>query len=276
MELQAIFIYCLADEILTALNFKDDLQCRMTSAEIMTFVIIASLHYQCNYRKTRLVVLASRYFSKVLSHSQLVRRIHQIPEHIWILSFQICKEIFGSHKSKEFIVDSFPIPCCQNNKIFRCKLFKGKEYHGYTASKKSYFFGIKVHMIVNLEGLPIEFIFTPGSESDVRGFRRFEFDLPQGSRIYADRAYTDYLQEDFLKEICDISLVAKRKQNSKRQNTQEDEFYLSMHRNKVETTFSRIISLMPRSIKAVTGKGFCMKVFFFIFGHVISCMCPYT
>jgi hypothetical protein len=137
MDLQAIFIYCLSDEILSNLNFKDDPQCKMTSAEVVTFVIISALHYQCNYRKTRLVALSHKYFPKILSHSQLVRRIHQIPEHIWFLAFQICKEILNAKNHNEFIVDSFPVACCQNNKILRCRLFQDKEYQGYTASKKS-------------------------------------------------------------------------------------------------------------------------------------------
>jgi Transposase DDE domain len=273
MEIQAIFIYCLSDEILKSLHYKDDIQCKMTTAEVMTFVILSALHYQCNYRKTRLVILYHKYFSKILSQSQLIRRIHQIPEHIWLLAFQICKEVLDV-KSKEFIVDSFPVACCQNNKIFRCRLFKGKEYHGYNASKKTYFFGLKVHMLVNLQGIPIEFIFTPGGASDIKGFRLLELDLEQGSRIYADRAYTDYLQEDLLKESCGIELLAKRKKNAKRQHKPIDDFFLSMNRNKIETVFSRIIHLMPRSIQAVTAKGFCLKIFFFIFSHTVSHMLP--
>ncbi len=274
MDFQAIFIYCLSNDALLALNFKDDGQCKMSSAELMTFVIISALHYQCNYRKTRLVMLSQRYFLKILSHSQLVRRIHQIPYHIWVLVFQICKETLVSKNEHEFIVDSFPVPCCQNNKIFRCRLFHGKEYHGYTASKKAYFFGIKVHMIVNLQGIPVEFIFTPGSEADIRGFRRFECDFARGSRIYADRAYTDYLQEDLLEEACGIQMIPKRKKNSKRQNTPTDDFLLSLNRNKIETTFSTIVQLMPRCIRAVTSQGFCLKVFFFILGYTINRMLP--
>ncbi|MCP5505792.1 MAG: transposase [Chlamydiales bacterium] len=69
------------------------------------------------------------------------------------------------------MVDSFPVAACQNNKIFRCKLFTGKAFHGYTASKKSYFFGIKVHMIVTSDGIPIQFLFTPGSAADISTFR---------------------------------------------------------------------------------------------------------
>lgn len=274
MDLQAIFIYCLCSNILESLNLKDDPQCKMNSAEIMTFVVISALHYQCNYRKTRLIMLTNRYFSKVLSHSQIVRRIHQIPDPVWMLAFHICKEFFGVKNSREFIVDSFPISCCQNNKIFRCRLFQGKEYHGYNASKKSYFFGIKVHMIVNVDGIPIEFVFTPGSESDIRGFRLLELDLKEGSRIYADRGYVDYLQEDLLKEACNILLIPKRKKNSKRANTFIDDYLLSMNRNKIETTFSGIVNLMPRCIRAVTSRGFCLKVSFFILGYLLNRMIP--
>jgi hypothetical protein len=162
MDLQAIFIYCLSEEIIFSINFKDDSQCKMSSAEIITFVIISALYYQCNYRKTRLVMLSHRYFSKILSHSQLVRRIHQIPDHVWLLAFHICKEILGTKNHQEFIVDSFPVPCCQNNKIFRCRLFRGKEYRGYTASKKSYFFGIKTQL-ATYEGCHIRSYFLSRS-----------------------------------------------------------------------------------------------------------------
>jgi IS5 family transposase len=274
MDLQAIFIYCLCSDVLQSLNHKDNEQAQMTSAEIMTFVILSALFYQCNYKKTRVVVQSLRFFPKILSYSRINRRIYQIPCHAWMIAFQVLQEILGWKNYSEFIVDSFPIPCCQNNKIFRCRLFQGKEYHGYTASKKSYFWGIKVHMIVTPQGIPVEFTFTCGSESDVRGFRRLECDLPKGSRIYADRAYTDYLQEELLKESGDIDLIPRRKKNSKRQHPPERDFLLSMTRNLIETTFSAIVSLMPRCIRAVTQKGFYLKVFLFIFAYTINKIVP--
>jgi len=228
MDLQVIFIYCLCHEILKSLNIKDDLQCRMNSAEVMTFVIISALYYQCNYRKTRLVMISHRYFPNLLSNSRLVRRIHAIPNAIWLMVFYICKETFRSKSHQEFIVDSFPVPACQNNKIFRCKLFQGKAYHGFNASKKAYFWGIKVHMIVGLDGIPVEFLFTPGGEADARAFKRFELDLPKGAKIYADRAYNDYLNEDLLNKVCGIQLIPKRKKNAKRKNNVFDDFCRSI------------------------------------------------
>lgn len=276
MDIQAIFIYCLCSELLISINYKDDSQCKMNSAELMTFVIISAIHYQCNYSKTKLVLSHFRYFTHILSLSQLVRRIHRIPEHVWLLAFHMCQQVLTVKNSTEYIIDSFPVPCCQNNKIFRCKIFQGKKYHGYTASKKSYFFGIKVHMITDLNGIPIEFIFTPGSVNDIKSLAYFEFDLKNGSRIYADKAYNDYLQEDILKESNNIKFIPKRKINSKRKNDLFDDFLLSINRNRIETTFSRIINLMPRCIRAVTTQGFVLKVFLFILGYMIRRIDPYA
>ena len=35
-----------------------------------------------------------------------------------------------------------------------------KDFHGYIASKKRYFFGVKVHMIVNAEGIPMQYLLS--------------------------------------------------------------------------------------------------------------------
>ena len=129
-------------------------------------------------------------------------------------------------------------------------------------------------MIVNLEGIPVEFVFTPGSEADVRAFRRFECDFDVGSKIYADKAYSDYVQEDLLQEASGIQLIPKRKKRAKRQNSPSDDFLLSLNRNKIETAFSAIANLMPRCIRAVTSRGFCLKIFFFIFGYTVNYMLP--
>jgi len=145
----------------------------------------------------------------------MVRRIHQIPSIIWQVMFLICQLILKTKNSKKLIVDSFPVAACQNNKIFRCKLFTGKHFHGYTASKKSYFFGIKVHMIVSSNGIPIQFLFTPGHAADISTFRHFNFSELSGSKIYADRAYNDSEYEALLKNGRGIELLPKRKRMSR-------------------------------------------------------------
>jgi hypothetical protein len=52
------------------------------------------------------------------------------------------------------------------------------------ASKKRYFYGLKVHLLVTKDGQPVECFLTPGSYSDVRMLKTFRFDVPEGSHVY--------------------------------------------------------------------------------------------
>jgi len=263
-------VYCVCDEVVKALNIKDDVQCKMTSAEVMTFALMSAMIYRCDYKTTRLVSLAHRYFPKILSHSQIVRRIHQIPDQVWYLVFQALQLLLRDKNNKCFIVDSFPVKAYENHKSFRARIFRGKEFHGYTASKKQYFFGIKVHMIIDSDGVPVEFSFSPGSQSDIESLRNLPLCLPENSVLLGDKAYTDYSFEDSLKIFQGIHLIPKRKDSHKRQHPPEDELLLSKRRNYIETVFSSIVSKMPRWIRARTERGFCLKIFLFILSYMFG------
>ena len=141
MEEEVIFIYCLADCVVNAVSLSNHPQALMSHAEIITFVMVSALYYRCNYAITRKVITYHRYFSHLISRTRLVRRIHQIPSIVWQIMFLICQSILKTSNSKRLIVDSFPVAACQNNKIFRCNLFRGKCFHGYTASKKKLLLG---------------------------------------------------------------------------------------------------------------------------------------
>ena len=165
---QIIEVYCTADELLKALNIQDDVQCRMSTAEVMTFSVLSAMFYCGDYKKTRLMALYHNYFKKILSISRLVRRIHQIPENVWHFFFQAMQVFLRSGSENNFIVDSFPVKAYEKHTSFRARIFSGKEFHGYSASRKQYFFGIKVHMIITEDGVPVEFSFTPGSYADCK------------------------------------------------------------------------------------------------------------
>ena len=267
---QIITIFCICDEAVKCINFQDSSQYKMSTSEVMTFAITSALVYGCDYKKSRLVCSNFKFFKKILSHSQLVRRVHQIPNCLWYMVFYSLQVYLRNTKNYCFIVDSFPVKAYENHKSFRARIFKKKEYHGYTASKKQYFFGIKVHMVVDSDGIPIEFIFTPGNCSDILALKNMTLDLPKGSLILGDKAYNNYSFEDALMVQNGISLVAKRKFNQKRQHSEELSQLLRKERNKVETVFSSIISRMPRYIKARTEKGFCLKIIFLILAYMIN------
>ena len=65
MQEQAIAIYCVCEEIVRFFGLVDDSQCKMTTSEVMTFAWISASNYQCDYRKTRLVSMALRFFPNI-------------------------------------------------------------------------------------------------------------------------------------------------------------------------------------------------------------------
>jgi hypothetical protein len=274
MHEQAVAIFCICDEVVRYFGLKDDPQCKMTTSELMTFALLSATHFQCNYKKTRLISLTFKFFNKILSLSRIVRRIHSIPEEIWMIVFYVFQMYLKRPCAEYFIVDSFPIRAYENHKSFRAKIFKEKCYHGYTASKKTYFFGLKVHMIIDEHGLPIEFCITPGSTADIEGLKLLPCELPKGVTLIGDRAYTNYSLEDDLLTMMGISFQPKRKQNLKRQLSGIQEYLYTSKRNRIETVFSVIVGKMPRNIKARTEKGFLLKTVLFILAFLVELYSP--
>lgn len=263
MELEIIAIYCWCELILNQLNIKNDCRTEMSNAEILTTAIVAARFFSGNFQNARNFLHEHGYVPKMLSKSRFNRRLHILgPELIGDVQ-KIIGEIFKSlNTAQEYAVDSFPVPVCENIRIFHSKIYTEEKYRGYQASKKRYFYGVKVHMVVTADGKPIEFILSPGSCSDIKGFKELDLDLPEGSIIYGDKAYTDYEEEDLLNELK-IDLKPQRKENSKRQHSNCMNYLIDCRRKMVETTFSSIARLFPKHIHAVTAKGFELKVALF-------------
>tara|TARA_B100001741_G_C16470629_1_gene559838 strand:+ start:120 stop:1028 length:909 start_codon:yes stop_codon:yes gene_type:complete len=272
MDTKIVLIYCICSDFLREESFLQKDSQRMSSCEVLTFAIVSGLFFYGNHERTRLFLYDYNYIPNILSKSQLNRRLHAFEEEFWKrLLYKLSRSLHHYEKTHEYAIDSFPVKACENSRITRAKILQGKEFHGYTASKQSYFFGAKVHMIVNLtKGIPVEVVFTPGSENDLKAFRRFCLDIPKGSIIYGDRAYNDYKFEDFLRDHQEIHLIAQRRTNSKRPLAKEVCYIQSRMRKRIETVFSQITQLFPKNIHAVTSKGFYLKIFNFILAYLFT------
>lgn len=271
METQIIEIFCIVDDLLKIINFKDDRQAKMSSAEIITVVASSALYFGGNHEKSRKFFKDFKLIKKVLYKGQFNRRLHAIPENIWQRIFYLISMIFKQKNvTQEYAIDSFPVQVCKNIRINRCHLYEDEIYRGWNASKKEYFFGIKVHMICTLTGEPVEFIFAPGSVSDAKVFKDFDFDLPEKSKVYGDGMYNDYNYEKLVKEALNIYILPARKENMKEQHDPALKFLINRMRKNIETTFSRITTLFPKKIHAVTSKGFELKVFSFILAYALT------
>lgn len=271
METFVIVAYCASDDARKKIGMKDNVQTHVGVAQIMTTALVAARFFGGNHSLAQKFLYEHRYFHHKLSASQFNRRFHSVTQRFYdeLIRF------FGDYakianESFEFAIDSFPVQACDNIRIQRNKLFDPKHYRGMSASKRRYFFGVRVHMIATINRLPVEFKILPGGINDARGARMLDFNLPQGSVVYGDKAYGDYKLEDNLMNSKYIELAAIRKKNSSRMRIPCDESFVRRRRKPIETLFSAINRFIPKNIHAVTAKGFIKKVFCFVLAYCTS------
>lgn len=263
MDTQIIAVYCLCDDLLRAMGQRDDAQCQMSEAEVMTAALVAALYFGGNFALACRFLHEQGYMPRMLSASRFNRRVHRIKP-LFLTLFAYLGETFKQmNDASVYVIDSFPIPACDNSRIRRSRRYGGEAYRGYQASKRRYFYGLKLHLLVTAQAEPVEFFLTPGSCADVAGLDYFDFDLPPESQIMADKAYTDYALEDVLQE-ADLHLLPLRKSNSKRPVPPWLHYLQAHYRKAVETAGSLLERLLPKSIHAVTAQGFELKVVLFV------------
>ena len=98
-------------------------------------------------------------FPKLLSY----RRFVQLMPRLFIPFCILLHSVFGE-KSGVYIADSTSLPVCNNKRITRNRVFKGLAARG--KSTMGWFFGLKLHLIINHKGSIIAVKLTPGNTDD--------------------------------------------------------------------------------------------------------------
>jgi hypothetical protein len=237
----------------------------MSDAEVMTTAVTAALFFRGTLESARMMLKQYGDIPQMLSKSNFSRRLHRLKE-TFMLLFNLLGAVWKQlNYTAIYVIDSLPIAVCDNIRIPRAKLYSEERFRGYLPSKKRYFFGLKIHLLVTKDGYPVEFFLTHGSFGDADALKYYTFDLPAGSITYADRAYNDYEIEDLhMKEVEYIQLVPMRKKNSQRALPPYVSFVQHYYRKRIETAGSLIQQMLPRSIHAVTPQGFELKVALFV------------
>jgi len=269
MDTQIIVVFCLCVDMLKSLHHYEDAQCQMSDAEVMTTAIIAMLYFKGNFSLASCYLYEQNYIPKMLSKSRFNRRLHRIADLFLTLFLRLGETWKQLNEKSVYIIDSYPIAVCDNYRIKRSKIYQGEAFRGYIASKKRYFYGLRIHIMVTEQGEPVEFFLEPGAFSDTSALNLYNFDLPEGSFVTGDKAYIDYTVENVMRE-AGIELIPLRKKNSLRPVPAYMTYFQASIRKIVETTGSLIERLLPKSIHAVTAKGFEIKIALFVLACSIN------
>ena len=273
MREQTVAMYCFLDDLLTLTRpvrpLAADSRRRLSDAQVLTTALVAARFFGGNLTRGR-HYMEQHWGQNRLDKSGFTRRLRALTDTLLAL-FATCGQVLKDlHTDARYVIDSFPVAVCQNSRIPRCKLLHGKAYHGRSASKRQWFYGFKVQVITTSNGVPVEFYVHAGSEADITGLRAMPMDLPDGSVLYTDNAYTDYALEDVFAEATGGQQVTARQARRKRPHTPAQRFLLQHFRKRIETTFSQLTARFPKHIHAVTAAGFVLKLALFVFVHTLD------
>lgn len=263
-------LYCIVDDLLKAVGHEDDCRCALSDSEVITAALVAAFNFGGNIERSRSLLQETGLMPRMLSRSRLNRRLHRVAGLVNSLFHQLGLILKEASVSTRYLLDSFPVAVCDNIRISRCRLVRGEEFRGYIASKRRYFYGVRVQVVTTEEGVPVEFCFLPGAASDVRGLGVLPLCLPEGSQLFMDSGYTDYATEDAAAEMEGVEFAPSRKQNSKRGDDVWRSYYKRLMRKRIETVFSQITNLLPKHIHAITLDGFLLKVSMFVIAFALD------
>lgn len=265
-----IGIFCLVDDLLKGIGHQEDSRIKISDSEVITTAIVSALYFVGHLDNGRNMMKMTGMIPQMLDKSRFCRRLHRLEALLCSLFFQVGHQLKTIAGASDYVIDSFPVAVCDNIRISRCKLLQGEQWRGKQCSMRRYFYGVKVQVITNSNGIPVEFCFVPGSESDVQALKKLPMTVAPESKIYGDSAYTDYTIEDDARDSDSIELMIQRKSNSKRTDEPWIRFLKLQMRKGIETTFSMLKGLFLRKIHAVTFKGFLLKILMFIIGFTFN------
>ena len=147
-------------------------------------------------------------FPDLVSHNRFVEimKFALVP-----LILYTIKAHFGKCSGISF-VDSTPLKVCDNHRIHNHRVFS--EYAKTGKSSMEWFYGLKLHLIINDEGEILSFCLTSGTVDDRNEAVMDSLTKEIFGKLFADRGYiSQKLFEKLLKK--DITLVTRAKKNMK-------------------------------------------------------------
>ena len=203
-------------------------------SEIMTILIA---FHQSHYRNFK-----HYYLNHVCQYwKQAFPGLVSYPRFVdWIPSclFPLCcylKHCFGACTGISFI-DATSLKVCHNRRINQHKVFKKLAARGKTSV--DWFYGFKLHLVVNECGELLNMTLTPGNTDD----RKPVFDLLSvlSGKVFADKGYVSKKLVKQLLETFNIEFFAKAKRTMKNKLMRLNDKLLSRKRSIIETVIDQL------------------------------------
>lgn len=201
---------------------------RMSYSEMLTILL---LYHQSGYRTFKWFY--QKYvqenwqseFPNLLSYNRFIEMIPRLLMPLTVFMRYRCTRSHGIA-----FIDSTPLAVCKNIRIPRHKTFKDEAGRG--KSSTGWFYGFKLHLIVNDQGEIVSFCVTPGNVDDRKPVAKLVKSLV--GKLFGDRGYISKKLKKLLAEQ-EIQLVTTLKKNMKDQYIEAFDKLLLRKRSVIET-----------------------------------------
>jgi hypothetical protein len=210
--------------------------CRMASSEIITILILFHLsHYRtfkAFYHESVIKYLAP-YFPALVSYNRFLElKSFVIPILAAYMKYKTGTE------TGTYYIDSTTLKVCRNQRIHRHKVFDKIAKRG--KNSMGWFFGFKLHLVINTRGEIMSFCLTPGNVDDRKPMENLLKNLKGtacGDKGYISKSKTQALFER------GINFITKTKAKMKEAVRSNFEKYVLSQRSVVETVIEQLKSI---------------------------------
>ena len=206
------FLPVLEQHLLTSGVIQRRRERSLSISEVMTIVIhFHQSHYRnfkAHYCEHVLLHLRSE-FPGLVSYTRFVEFMPSVLLPLCVFFQRTC---LGDCTGVSFI-DSTSLDVCLNQRIASHKVFAGLAERGKTST--GWFFGFKLHLVINDRGELLSVFLTPGNVDDRNPVPRLLRKL--FGKVFGDKGYISQLLRDFLRQTFGVQLVTKLRSNAKNQ-----------------------------------------------------------
>ena len=205
---------------------------RLSDSEIMTILIMFHMggfrclkHFYVNY----ICKHCSHLFPRTVSYNRFV----ELEKKVAVPLLVFVKEVLLGKCTGVNFVDSTPLRVCRNQRIHCHKVFNGIAMRGQCSM--GWFFGFKLHLIINEKGEILNFMITPGNVDDRVPLKYENFVKEIYGKLVGDKGY---ISQELFRELFvnGIQLVTKIKNNMKNSLMSMSDKILLRKRALIEST----------------------------------------
>ena len=182
----------------------------LTTSEIMTILIHFHQSHYRNFKAYYNHYVLERLRGEFPGLVSYTRFVEYIPSVLVPLAVYLRTRCFGLCTGISFI-DSTPITVCKNQRIRSHKVFAGLAARGKTST--GWFFGFKLHLIVNDQGELLNLMLTPGNVDDRQPVPQMAQKL--FGKLFGDKGYISKALQEELLCTFNVQLVTGIRSNMK-------------------------------------------------------------